>query len=96
MCTGQSVRRAHQREKKRKKRETAKLENRERVSRKKLKKNSMENSSCRISVAIDCSFDNEMSERVIFGLSFIDANTVYGCVSMVLLEHLLLPLNDNV
>lgn len=39
-------------------------------SRKKLKKNSMENSSCHLEVAIDCSFDDLMSDRVMFFFCF--------------------------
>ena len=61
--------RAYERQKKKEKRQAMK-ESGEPLppGRKRLKRNSMKNSSCHVKVAIDCSFDDLMNEKV--GFSF--------------------------
>lgn len=51
-------------------------------SRKKLKSQTMEASSCKIRVAIDCSFDHLMSDKVGLRTSLIFM--YYGCISYLL------------
>ena len=57
--------RAKERERKKKHRKQAREQNIDLgPSRKTLKRNTMEHSTCRIRVVVDCSFDNLMTERV--------------------------------
>ena len=57
--------RAKDRQKKKQHRQQAREQNIDLgPSRKSLKRNTMEHSACRIRVAVDCSFDDLMTERV--------------------------------